>query len=554
MKTLSLRRLMLMGALSIAFPALATVQSRNLPSKDSPGAEDAVTWAAEALSLLDRIKAGDSPTLRAWLYSRTAEWLAESREPALRQEALRVALAGLADIKEHEKEIPATPANVCRKQLLDVINKLSPETAQQVEQKYSAQAGSYGGEKLPSLSAVLRELNNPQTSERALARAVALIRSGTISSQDLLGEMLRLRQQHPDALPPLLAAILDLTEQNAGAIPFHSWSFFSSLYMDETMPAQLRLRFWQVLVRTAQIRLNDLRGDQIEMSSAARLFQLLLPEMQKQAPETYAEAASVLAAIAPPASSGASEYNAAVQRIKESIDPVLQAKTEARAAREKYQKRSFLELGSLHARRKGNLMGAAELVVEAKRVMEVSPENYSGAEAYLSEIAEAALQKRELKVARFVIEHLDLPLARVEALRLLALYFMKVKESQVAGETLDEAAKTLRGAAPGKDRALAYFQLAADWRRVDESRARELTVEAIRATNSIPRSDEDAQGAFSHSLWPLAEAVRQAFNDLARDDRGTALGLSEDFRSKEMGAAARLGIYQSYNARRANKQ
>jgi hypothetical protein len=533
---------------SLVCMSLTPAQSRNLPPKS---AETTETWTAEALSLLDKIKAGDSPTLRAWLYSQTASWLAESREPALQQEAVRVAIAGLVDIKDHEKEIPATPAAVSRSRLLAVIKKLSPETVEQVTQKYKASDAD--SEQRPSLAIALRDLNNPQASDQALARASALIRAGQVTPQDMLGEMLRLQQQQPAALPPLLTALLDLAEQSPTAIPFKSWTFFSGIYMAEATPAQLKQRFWQVVVRTALVRLNELRSDQIERAAAARLFQQLLPEMQKQAAETYAEAASVLAAIAP-ASSAANEYSAAEQRIKESMDPALQAKTEASAAREKFQKRSLLELGSGLARRKGDLMAAAELLVEAKQVMNASPENYPEAESYLTDIARAAVEKRDVKVVRFVIEHLDLPLKRVEVLRLLALYYMKIKDVQMTKETLEEAAKTLKDTAPSKDRTIAYFQLVADWRNADETRARELTGEAIKAANNIPRPDKDQQGAFSFSLWPLAEAVRQSFYDLARVDRGGALSMSEDFKSKEFGASARLGVYQSSNRRDANKR
>jgi hypothetical protein len=552
-KTLSLRWLLLIGAFSVVFMPLTPAQSRNLPAKDATSSANAETWTAEALSLLDRIKAGDSPALRAWLYSQTATWLAESREPALQQEALRVAIAGLADMKDHEREIPSTPAAVTRSRLLTVIKKISPETVEQAAQKYAPSPSDSDREKRPSLGVILRELDNPQKADQALAHASALIRSGNVTPQDMLGEMLRLQQQQPSALPALLSAVLDLAEGNPNAIPFHSWTFFSGLYMAETTPAQLKLRFWQVLVKTAQIRFNDLRSDQVEMSSAVRLFQRLLPEMQKQAPETYAEAASILASIAP-ASGSAKEYSAAEQRIKESIDPALQAKTEARAAKEKLQKRSLLELGSGLALRKGDLMTAAELLVEAKQVMDVAPENYTEAEAYLADIAQAAIEKKEVKVARFVIDHLDLPLKRVEVLHLLALYFTKIKDWQMTRETMDEAAKTLKDAAPSKDRAIAYFQLVADWRKVDESRARELMSDAVKATNNITLPDQDKQGAFSFSLWPLAEAVRRSFNDFAGGDKGGALSLSEDFKLKELVAAAQLGVYQSYNRPDANKR
>ena len=545
--------LILISALSMVFMPLTHAQSRNLPAKDSTRSENAEIWTAEALSLLDRIKAGDSPTLRAWLYSQTATWLAESREPTLQQEALRVAMTGLADLKEHEKEIPATPANVCRNQLLGVINKLSPETVQEVVQKYSLPTNNSGVERRPSLALVLRELDNPETSEPALSRAGALIRSGDIAAQDILGEMLRLQQQQPAVLPTLLSAVLDLAEQNPSSIPFRSWTFFSSVYMARTTPAALRLRFWETMVRTAQARLDDLRNDQIEMSSVVRLFNLLMPEIQKQAPKTYAEAVSLLASIAP-ASTIANEYSAAVQRIKDSIDPALQAKTEAGAAKEKLQKRTLLELGSRLTRRNGDLIAAAELLVEAKKVMDASPDYYPEAETYLADIAEAAIEKREVKVARFVIAHLDSPLKRFEVQRLLARYFMKIKDPQMTRETMEEATKTLRDAAPTKDRAIAYFQLIGDWLKIDESRARELTNEAIKAANNIPRPDEGSQGRFSFFLWPLAAAVRQYFYDLALGDRGSALAMSEDFKLKELGASARLGVYQSSNRPDANRR
>ncbi|HYO92616.1 MAG TPA: hypothetical protein VEQ40_13325 [Pyrinomonadaceae bacterium] len=97
----------------------------------------------------------------------------------------------------------------------------------------------------------------------------------------------------------------------------------------------------------------------------------------------------------------------------------------------------------------------------------------------------------------------------------------------MTAETPGETAKTLRDAPPSKDRVIAYFQLVAGWQKVDESRS-------------------------SFFLWPLAEAVRQSFYNLARGDRGDALAMSDDFKLKELAAAARLGVYQSSSRPDAN--
>src|SRR5437660_296993 len=67
---------------------------------------------ADGLSLTSDIKEVESPVFRAYLYARVAKWLSQNAgdDPNLQRAAMDASARGIADIHEHEREIPPGPA------------------------------------------------------------------------------------------------------------------------------------------------------------------------------------------------------------------------------------------------------------------------------------------------------------------------------------------------------------------------------------------------------------------------------------------------------------
>lgn len=513
--------------------------------RSDAGEPTAVTSAGDRLSLVERIKAVESPAFRAYLHARVSAWLWQSAggDESLRKAAAEEEAAGLADIHKHSHEIPQVSAARFYDNLLSLVRRHNAEEAERLKRLYPPAAGeadSAEAEAGNAFYAALAKLNNPQTEAQGLELAARLIISGSVPPQTLLGELSRLDQSKSRAAVPLLAAALTLEERRMGALPFQIMFFLSHLYLKDGTPPGLQGRFVAASLRATRAAQTELlRGDPITLSWAVKLLHRVTPAAQKLSPSLYPEAAAQVAALAP----GVPPDDAVFRRIKESPDPLAQALTEADQTTDKRLKSQLIESAARLAREQGKLRQAAELVASLAEDHGGQPEDYSHRDELLDGILETALERSDPDTARFAASKIELPGNRSDALLKVARYSAKRKDAQAVSEALSEAAKALEGAKDGREKALSYFRLTAAVAELDAPRTPAVAAEAVKAANNIPRPADDPQGEFDWSLYPVADAAVKTFQALARVDRQGALSLAETFNQKHFRVAATLGVY-----------
>ncbi len=516
--------------------------ARARPS-DGGGALHRVS-VADGQGLLSAIKDVESPAFRAYLYSQVASWLWRNAgdDQNLRLSAVEAATRGISDLQEHEREIPPAPAFMFYEEFLGIVRKHSPSEAARLEKAHPLQLKVNRAEQEKAsgeLYAALGKLSDPRTAERGLDEALRLIGSGNVPVTSLHGELLRQDRLNSPALPQLLSATLALEERSAGSVPLLNLFFLSSVYLKDSTPADIRARFLAASVAATRHVTPEQRSDPRVINWAIQLLRTVIPHLQKSSPALHAEAAARLANFAPGASREEDIYN----RIRDSADPLAEALSEADATSDPRKKRELRQVAARLARQQGKLRQAAELIVSAEDERRAPSEDYSGRDEFLDGILVEALAGKDVEVARFAASKIALPVNQAAASRRLARYFHEAKDARSAAEHLNEAAKSLRDAPEGNNKAVAYLHLAADFTELDAPRAPELLREAVKATNSIPRPREDSGGEFSWKLFPVADAVTTAFRRLAKADRASAFGLTNDLQPKELKVAAALGIY-----------
>jgi hypothetical protein len=501
---------------------------------------------ADGVSLLNSIKDVESPTARAYLYGRLAAWLWRNsgNDPSLRQAAFDVSARGLSDIQAHEREIPQAPAWTLYGELLDIARRHNPGEAERLEQAHplrsrldKTQRDKAGGE----LHAAMSKLDGGAASAQALEQAVALIGSGDVPVMALHGELLRLDMRNSPALPRLLATTLALEERRPGSLPLENLYFLSTIYLKETVPAELRARFLAAAFKATQFVPGEAGATPQSVGLAVSLLRAALPSMQKLTPDLYALAAARLAALAPGVPQGDSVY----ERIKASDDPLSATISEANSAGDPRLRNELLTSAARLAKEQGKLRQTAELIAAVDEDRAALPEGYSRRDEILGDVVGASLKGGDLDTADFAASKVGLGVNAAAAWQRVARHLLKSNDAQGAAQKLELAAKTLADAPEGKGKAVAYLGLAEDFLELDAARAAQLAAEAVRAANRIARPKKAEEGQFSWSLFPLADATTKTFQSLARKDRGGAAALAATFQPKELKIAALLGVYGS---------
>jgi hypothetical protein len=263
--------------------------------------------------------------------------------------------------------------------------------------------------------------------------------------------------------------------------------------------------------------------------------------MQKLTPGLYAEASARLVALAP----GLPTDDAVYERVKNSTDPLAQLMTEADSTSDERLKGDLLASAARAARQQGKLHLAAELMVSSEDNRRTPPESHTRRDEFLTGVVQDSLARADVETARFAASNIKSPVERAEALRLLARHYAKSSDFQSAVKTLSEAQKALEGAADGRESALAYLHLAADFAELDDVHASEAVREAAKIAGRLKRPRESTEGEFSWNLFPLADGAIRTFQSLARADRAGAHNLANTVQPKELAVAATLGVYSS---------
>lgn len=539
-------RVFLSGSILCLFAAMLNAQDVNRNPKQT-STPPAVLSVADGLSLTSRIKEVESPTFRAYLYSRVSSWIwqGSGQDEMLQRVAVDASVAGIADIHKHYDEIPHVVADGFYTQLLGIVHNYNPQEAARLRRSFPLAQDESVAEEARANGAfysATAKLESPRPSDGDIERAARLIDSGSVPPSVLLGELARLDHMNSPALPQLMASTLALEERAPGAIPLRNMFFLSHIFLKETTPTSLQVRFLRTVSNATHLPPVALRSDQARLSSAVQLLQRSLPFMRKLTPELYAEASARFAALAP----GIQPEDSAFDRIKKSPTPLDQALSEAESTKDARRKRELVEYAARIAKQEGKLKLAVELIASTLEENQEQSSGYSRRDELLDELLQASLSQADLETARLATASIGLATNQARAMQRMAQHFVKTGAPQSAIEMLNEAAKRLKDAPDEKEKAIAYLHLVTDLVGLDQIRASELLSEAVRAVNRIQRSGKDSNGALAKEFFPVADAAVKAFRAVAGKDREGTLSTAESFQSKEFKVAAVLGVYSSH--------
>jgi hypothetical protein len=490
--------------------------------------------AAEVLSRLpEHLKAVDEAAVRVFLRLQAASFLFEHDPAGAGRDAVTLAADALADLHEHEAEVPRFYADMYRRQLLALLQKHDPALAARLAERYKLEADDP------------RAAFDMLSDETQVGRAVAIMRASVNRGQvppSIDFFLARLTQVKPEEVGRLLGDILAAEDRQPGTLNWDSMFLLKHWFLHEKTPPGVQARYLTLVVNKARAA-QAFSSEDREL--AYRLLDATLPSLQKLRPALYAQAAAQVANLRAAFGTSLAARDEAAKRIEQSGDPLGQMVIEAEATKDaSYRERLLTDAAQL-AFRKGRLQLALDL---AMKVESDEKEFLLWRDQFFDGVLDRALKDGDLGIADKAVSLTASPLARATGMQKLALHFHRADDPVRAGQRLAESIKLIESAPQGPEKATAMFKTVPLSIRVDGQGALALARKAVKAINELPRPRAESEpGSEAHELYvsktviPLAWFIIPVFRALAEADEQGALAAADAINSRPLRAAAVFG-------------
>ncbi len=519
---------------------------QSLPAT-TPSTQQSVSISDDDFSTFaQRIRTLEDPTFRAFLRARILNWIRPDADKLRLQSVLLVASEGLADIKAHEEQIGDVTADWFRESLISFTTRWDSSEATALALKYPLRTQHVKTNPVRELTSALANLDGSRTSAQTIESATKTFSDAKMSPGALFGELLQLDRNKSPHLQQVLSAVISLEEKQTGVFPLHFLNMFRVLYLKNTTPTELQVRFLTASVKATQLNpvaFNnpEVRGPAIELLTAS------LPHLERLTPGQYPEAAGRLQELNSATFSDFRTRQAVENRINKSDRPLEQLIAEAEETSDKLFKRDLFERAARMAQKAGKWRQAIEMMVsrdsdeDAKKECAV----HSVRDEFLGEIIGSTLREREMGIAEYAASKMQCPIERSQALHDIAVRYYELADTVRGQQTLAAVTKSLGEAQDSIAKAQASLALAAAFQKFDPLNAPAAFRSAVASINKMPSPGGNLEKESYGSLLPLAGDVIKVFRALARHDRGASLALSADIRLDELRASATAGIISS---------
>lgn len=492
-----------------------------------------------------QIKSIDEPAVRILLRLRLATFLWKTKANQGADIAEGITADALSDLQAHDKELPPLYENLFRRDLMALARLYAPHLLTRLDQQDKSEQTKNPDE----FGIALSMLDSKEGVAPAVETIYRALKSGQNFDERLIFLLGRLEQLQSPELSKMLVGLIMLEEQKPGTVSVASLSSILRFYLKDETPAELKARYFAVILRaieTSRALLDSEKSDfasQDQLNIVYGLLNNLLPRIETIAPSFYPRARSLLTLITARMPKWVIDRADMRARIRQSPDPLNQLVVEAGATTDESIKESLLTEAAQLALSKGQLRMAADLVPK-----KADDSNYNlWRDQFLGDIVSGALDKKDTDLASYTVSKMKAPMARAYALRKIGLYFFNSKDTVRAGESLNEAAKMIYPLDNSSDKAIALLSVAGAFAKVDEGRVTEMAHAAIKVINNIPqpglehKPDSEARKAYVKSVIDIAYSLIPIFQNLVLKDEIGAFGLANGLLRLEFKAVALYG-------------
>lgn len=516
----------------IVFCALAS-QAQKVDDKARIAAQQIILKKQIVVDDLDS-QAKNVPLAAARIFARLkiAEWLwKDGKDDTGRAES--IAVKAIEELYEKKNEIPNSIH--LSAPLLAILELNAKDAAEKLKAKYKIEAK----EDLSNAGSLL----DKEGGDKILA---AKIKQHLTNGNDLyqtsylIGE---LRDRKSQEVLAILAHIIALEETGGNSFPAGALFNLTDYFREQSVPINLKTRFYRIVLSKARDATQSPDGSII--TSADRLLYVVLPDINRNAPELSGEATALKSILSAKTSQLTRESRERDERIKGSEDKLAALISEAEKANSKNVKRDLYDDAGLLATKQEKFQLAADLYGKALENIanseKVKPEIlYGHHDHQLNEIVKAALDKNDVESAEYAMKKIIGEFKKADALRQTAIYFFEHKDSATALNNYYESLKLVAKQENTGMKFYMLFRLIPAAQTIDRDRISETTAITAKAIDNFPTlNPEDKPGTdkfneYTSTIMAINYNVNQVMRDLIKKNKSEANDFATRINRKEV--------------------
>ncbi len=434
-------------------------------------------------------QAKNVPLAAVRIFARTklAQWLWKNgKDETGRAESL--AVRAIEEIYERKNEIPNS--FFLSSELFALLELNAKDTAKKLRAKYNVK----DEEDLSNVASLLSKEGGDKIVAAKIKKALAS-ENNLLEIAFLLDE---LRDRKSPEFLSILVEIVSLEESGRNNFAPDSLFWVIGYFRDQAVPNDLKIRLYRMVLGKARnaLQASDAHG----ITSADDLLNRILPDINANAPDLWAEASGIKAVLSAKTSQETRELQERNKRLAESADKLGALISEAEKTESKNEKSGlYQEAGSL-ATKQEKFQLAVDLYDKSLENLatdkSIKPELFNVYhDQQLNEIVKAALKKDDVDSAKYATKKIISALAKAEALRQTAIYLNENKDSASALSIYDEALKLAAKADSDGLKFYTLFRLIPAAQTIDADRVSEVTALTAKAIDNLPTlNPEDKPG------------------------------------------------------------
>ncbi|HYW72286.1 MAG TPA: hypothetical protein VE961_14715 [Pyrinomonadaceae bacterium] len=520
------------------FPSVKAQKSNTAPaSPDGPPAISDENFATVA----QQIRELKDPSFRTYMRARLIGLIKPADSAERRQAALSVANEALSDLCANESEVWRAAPSWLHDQVIAAVKNFDNAEAASLAgncKLKTDERGSDAARKFSDFSDAIRMMSDPAKAGSAGEKARAAILTGEISAASLMGQFLQMQHANTPGMAPLLSATLTVEDQKPGFLSQQILPFISTVFMADSVPADIRSRFIAAVVARTRLSPEEL-ANPVNRSMVYSALLAIAEPAKTLAPDLYPEVASRLNSVAPGATARRAELQAIEDRIKTSSDQLEQMQTEAGRTSDSNFRGLLLNRAARLAVSQGKLRQAVDL---ACADYGDAPANSVYLDAFLASVISEAVKKEQPDAIVYAVSKTAKPLNKANGLIALAKYYAGAKEPEKVTAALHDAAKALPEAESSNEKLRAAISLSRGFIEYDRVEAFAEFRQIVDTLNKLPLPEKQKEKTI-YVPFPTVDELMKTFRALAAQDEPGAFALAQDIKSTELRLAAVCGVY-----------
>jgi hypothetical protein len=486
--------------------------------------------------VLDNIKKMDEAGLRISARNEILSYLANNKALSDDRAALATQIArdALIDLSEHHEEIDSFMLGYLSNNLGSWIQKYRPNLIEDFDKTVAANVKVNAAQRIRSLFAL-------EGGDLLAAKRIRQELENQASLDGLYFWLDELMRRNSREFEPVALDVVARAGQ--GQISFDTLFWISEIYLRPQVSNALRNRFLTVVIaRTQPANFVTRPAPQL----AHVLLTKLLPVIQQSIPELYDQAQNHHFAMRASLNEKQLAADARIKRLKESLDPIGDLKSEAESAKTKIERNDLL-------------LQAAELALERKEfqlcldilddldLAATDPIWQITTDQILTNLVRAGLTDKSADLAEKGAARIGAILIKVQSLTMIMRHYTKANDKEAAQRLLIEASKVAASSPDTNDKAKAFFLLSVSCNQVDSSRKADLLLSGIKALNNLSKpdatvKDRTAYQSYVQRLDNSGYELTKGFKGLTKQDENGAMALVERLQKPDLRTFALIGI------------